>query len=266
MSKKSSLRPRGIWLFSIVLLITIVMAINYWMLVNNTHRGTFGDMFGVANTLFSGLAFLGVIYAILLQREELRLQRKELKSTRKELRGQKEEQIAQNKMIRIQTFENTFFKLLEQQNNITSSLIVTHPSEKQGRGCFEIFHGALLTVFNTLNHEQPELSAHDKIRQAFSTFYIPREPLLGHYYRSLFYLIRFIHESDVEDKRLYTNLVRAQLSAYELALLFYDCLSDSGENHFKHLVEEYSLLKGVTDRFLFDAGAHKALYEDSAFT
>lgn len=48
-------------------------------------RGQFGDMFGAVNTLFSGLAFAGVVYAILLQREDLALQREELALTRKEL-------------------------------------------------------------------------------------------------------------------------------------------------------------------------------------
>ena len=48
-------------------------------------RGTFGDMFGAINALFSGLAFVGVVYAILLQRKELQLQRLELEETRKEL-------------------------------------------------------------------------------------------------------------------------------------------------------------------------------------
>lgn len=48
-------------------------------------RGTFGDMFGAVNALFSGLAFAGVIYAIYLQRKELELQREELRSTRLEL-------------------------------------------------------------------------------------------------------------------------------------------------------------------------------------
>ena len=40
--------------------------------------GEFGDMFGAVNALFSGLAFAGVILAILLQRQELKLQREEL--------------------------------------------------------------------------------------------------------------------------------------------------------------------------------------------
>ncbi len=48
-------------------------------------RGSFGDMFGSINALFSGLALAGVIYAILLQRKELSLQREELELTRKEL-------------------------------------------------------------------------------------------------------------------------------------------------------------------------------------
>lgn len=51
-----------------------------------------GDAFGGLNTLFSGLAFIGVIYAILLQQEELGLQRQELEETRKELKKAAEAQ------------------------------------------------------------------------------------------------------------------------------------------------------------------------------
>lgn len=52
---------------------------------NIENSGQFGDTFGGVNAIFSGLAFFGIIYTILLQREELGLQRKELKLTRKEL-------------------------------------------------------------------------------------------------------------------------------------------------------------------------------------
>lgn len=48
-------------------------------------RGQFGDMFGGINAFFTGLAFAGVIYTILLQRRELELQRDELRMTRDEL-------------------------------------------------------------------------------------------------------------------------------------------------------------------------------------
>jgi len=46
--------------------------------------GVFGDSFGILTSLFSGLAFSGMIITILLQREELQLQRKELTENRKE--------------------------------------------------------------------------------------------------------------------------------------------------------------------------------------
>lgn len=49
-------------------------------------RSSFGSMFGAVGTIFSGLAFAGVIYAILLQRRDLELQRKELEMTREELK------------------------------------------------------------------------------------------------------------------------------------------------------------------------------------
>ena len=61
--------------------------------------GQFGDMFGGLNTFFSGLAFLGVIYAILLQREELGLQRKELELTREELKRTAEAQEKSEKAL-----------------------------------------------------------------------------------------------------------------------------------------------------------------------
>lgn len=68
----------------------LVLCVGSYFLVQRlfpdwTIRGQFGDSFGAVNALFSGLAFLGVIYAVLLQRKELQLQREELELTRAEL-------------------------------------------------------------------------------------------------------------------------------------------------------------------------------------
>lgn len=65
-------------------------------------RGTFGDMFGAVNALFSGLALAGVVYAILLQRRELALQRQELELTRHELERSAEAQEASATILREQ--------------------------------------------------------------------------------------------------------------------------------------------------------------------
>jgi hypothetical protein len=80
----------GYWklvgLFSLIFLIWLA---SYYIIkahIPVSLRGTFGDTFGAINSLFSGLAFAGIIYTILLQRDELHLQREELKSTREELK------------------------------------------------------------------------------------------------------------------------------------------------------------------------------------
>ncbi|MCH9660098.1 MAG: hypothetical protein K0U54_04215 [Bacteroidetes bacterium] len=59
-------------------------------------RGTFGDLFGAVNALFSGLAFAALIYTIVLQRDEIKQNREEIVLNRKELaKGSKLQQKAQ---------------------------------------------------------------------------------------------------------------------------------------------------------------------------
>lgn len=61
--------------------------------------GTFGDSFGVVNSLFSALAFAGVIVTMILQTEELKLQRRELDETQEELRRSAQAQEASERMF-----------------------------------------------------------------------------------------------------------------------------------------------------------------------
>ena len=81
----------------------ISWALITWKLGNPGQPGAFGDMFGAVNALFSGLAFAGVIVAILMQREELSLQRKVLVETRRELARSAEAQEEQVKVMRRQS-------------------------------------------------------------------------------------------------------------------------------------------------------------------
>ncbi len=85
-----------IWSFSYLLILFLIPL--------ETNRGTFGDSFGAINSLFSGLAFAGIIYTIFLQRKELSLQRLELMETRKELKrsadAQEKSEIALTEQIK----------------------------------------------------------------------------------------------------------------------------------------------------------------------
>jgi hypothetical protein len=59
-----------------------------------TLRGPFGDMFGAVNSLFTGLGFIGLIWTIFQQQEQVAMQRDELRLQREELKAQRDEMAA----------------------------------------------------------------------------------------------------------------------------------------------------------------------------
>jgi len=97
-------------LYVLLIVIFIIWLISAFLIQCNFNdwnsRGTFGDSFGAVNSLFSGLALAGIIFTIYLQKKELGLQREELRETRNEF-------ITQNKTLRLQLFDNTFFNMLK---------------------------------------------------------------------------------------------------------------------------------------------------------
>jgi len=239
----------------------------WYSLGDDPKRGTFGDMFGAVNALFSGLAFIGVIFAILLQSKELKLQRKELKFTRKELKGQKLQLEAQNKTFEKQNFENTFFELLRLHNEITNSIdlvdkigIIT-----KGRDCFKVFYNRLKKTWGRNIAPYQGNDEAERINNTYLGFYNEYQSEIGHYFRSLYNIVKFVDNSEIENKRLYTNLIRAQLSSYELTLLFYNTLSDMGREKFMPLIVKYSLLKTLPQNELLNPPDHIVLYDSNAF-
>ncbi len=65
-------------------------------------RGQIGDMVGIINSMFSGLAFVGLLGTIVLQQRELGLQRQDLKLTRDEVRRSAEAQERSEEALRLQ--------------------------------------------------------------------------------------------------------------------------------------------------------------------
>ena len=95
---------------TIPVLLLILLVIGFWILTPivtckfaesaETNIGIVGDQFGSINALFSGLAFVGVIWAITLQRNELKLQREAIDLQRKELKQNTAELQNQAKALR----------------------------------------------------------------------------------------------------------------------------------------------------------------------
>jgi len=229
-------------------------------------RGQFGDMFGAVNALFSGLAFAGLIITITQQNRALQLQQDEI--------------IENGNIIKRQIFDNTFFSMLSMHNDLVNSIDLRDSRTKiltvEGKDCFEVFFTRLEKEINSYiskSVEATQIVKEDIVKgmeigkyiELYEAFYKKNQKNLGHYYRNLYSLVSMVDNSALDDdsKYQYVKIVRAQLSMYELMLLFYNCLS-IGKDKFKPLVEKYALLKHINKGGLFKSN-HIELYPATAY-
>ncbi len=249
--------------------------------------GLFGDSFGAIHALFSALALAGVILAIFLQSRELELQRADLKFTREEIRGQKgqfegqkiqfENQKLQfelqNETLIQQRFENTFFHLLTLHHELVGS-IADRKTEKgeiveiSGRAVFASAYIPLKDRFRGLQAESPNSKAAldadiDLIRKQFSWFH----KRFGPYFGNFFSIIEFVDHNKIgylEVKQFYVNLLKAQLSDYELVFIFYYAVTTGEKQRQADLAEKYHLFGNLSHKDLLDPG-HTHYFKISAF-
>ena len=282
-----------LWIWIVVAIIGVLAAwgLSWWLINKNidcsTERGTFGDMFGAVNALFSGLAFAGLIVTLLYQKEELKLQREELRETRNELNAQKLEFQEQNKTMKRQRFENTFFNMLSLQQEIIANLSYEYyaspnirphniPEEifykgapkgqLHGRETFEGIYKHAIIEYNGARHADGIIKI---LKQNGYIAYpvISVTTRFDHYFRHLYHIYKFVDTSDlIEDSKRYEYacIIRSQLSDYELVMMFYNCLTANGRDKFKPLIEKYAvfnnlrleLLAKVNDKEEYAQGAY----------
>ena len=262
-----------------------LFGLSWWLLAstigNSEKQGQFGDQFGAVNALFSGLAFAGLIFTIILQKKELALQREELTETRAELKGQKEQLEEQNKTMKIQRFENTFFQMLNQfqeiVNNISFSYIdpFNEVHTVKGRQSFrDSFEYASLKSakpdWHSRRQNQPYIGMREIIKNLGYDGYMESvvPTYFDHYFRFLYRILKFVQTSplvtDFEEEYEYTCMLRAMLSRYELVWLYYNGLS-YGEDKLKPLIERYAMLNNLRGDLLADPKDKFGKYEASAW-
>jgi Putative phage abortive infection protein len=247
----------------VILVVLVGFGFFYWMPYNQ--RVDLGGVYEGLAALFSGLAFIGVIYALVYQRAELKLQREELRLTREEMVRQRQEMEAQNATLAHQRFETSFFQLLKFQRDSMQAMRVTseHGQEWEGSRAFQKAVNDMESSFTIpLDTTSDEELRSIAIDHAFKKACTSDRSDFGHYFRTLYHLIEFVHKGPIEDKAHYIGLVRAQLSTDELSLLFYNGLSEDGKQ-FKDFIKEYALLKNWRMPEAFQG--HKGLYPDEAY-
>ncbi|WP_165564398.1 putative phage abortive infection protein [Shewanella chilikensis] len=235
---------------AIFLIYGLALENGWWILKgkDDGQLGTFGDSWGMLTSLFSALAFGGLMITIWQQQEELGLTRKEMKD---------------------QQFENMLFKMLEVHANIVADLDLrskraNNQQTTTGRDCFTAFLRRLTGNYNYYQKKDPSKSDQELVEVAYRYFWRKNRNNLGHYFRYVYNIFKYIDNSDREDKKTYTNIVRAQLSDHEVALLYYNCLSEFGSEKFKPMAVEYELFDNMPKDLLIRV-QHEDLYPQKAF-
>ena len=223
-----------------VLIVWAATFLLYYFIDDEAKQGQFGDMFGAANALFSGLAFAGLIITLIQQREELSLQRNELKQTRKEFEDQ-------NKTMKRQRFENTFFNLMSLHQNITDNL----EYKKNGftfKGDYTTITVKGREIFKEIYSKKFDYAFGIKYRggNAKALLHDGTFDVINHYLHFFEGILKFIDESDLleeNERQQYTIMLRNTLSDDERYTIFYYFVAHGGWH--KDKAEKYGLFYGI---------------------
>jgi hypothetical protein len=243
-------------------------------LLGDFMAGTVASIWSLAGLFFIYVAFLGQKQQLLNQQLEIMYSQLEVKYTRLELSGQKEEMKEQNNTLRQQKFENTFFQLLSLFNSIVNSLDIrnrkTLAVTTSGRDCFVVFYKRLAGHLNSILYGDASVmkdlsgATADQTVEAYDRLYSEDKSDMSHYFRTIYHIIKFIDKSEIENKKQYISIGRAQLSSYEQILLFYNCLHENGNEKFKPLIEKYAIFKNIDTSLLVNQ-EHLKEYENGAY-
>ncbi|MHB2138318.1 putative phage abortive infection protein [Pseudomonas monsensis] len=203
----------------------------FGLIAEKMREGTFGDSFGTLNTLFSGLAFSGVLITMLFQRKDLF-----------ETRSQ----------IAHQQIESQFYSMLGLQQEVVKNFDLQERDGlevvSRGRDCFKHWAGWIPHFY-----EEAVGSHEERIADSVSSLIDKHKADLGLYFRSLYSVFRFIYGCNHVDRAQFGLVVRSLLSDHELVVLFYNSLSSRGEK-FKKYIYEFALFDNLEVDLLVDVG------------
>ncbi|CAN5607200.1 hypothetical protein BH10BAC5_BH10BAC5_22160 [soil metagenome] len=214
-------------------------SIEFLSAVGNYLSGTLG-------ILISFLALVAIVFTFLAQKTQIKIQQSELQNNRNS-----------NLII---NFENNFYHLLDFHHKLSNDLDTGIESKNISVGK----SGINLNVHNVsdlLQKIETTLISSVAIGgtsydDAYKTLTIVYGKILGNYFRNLFNILKLIYTSEfLPDRKLYSNIVRAQISDEELLLLFFNSISsislyDEKNDYksprfinFKILIEYFSFFK-----------------------
>lgn len=199
----------------------------------------FGDyMGGTLNPILAFLSFMALLYTIKIQTDELELTRNELEKSTIAQEKQSSSLSLQNKSTEIQIFENTFFQLFKQHQVLLSELIRELEGYKSGA---QVLVNEI-SVPEFISGSYEKIMIEDKEISLEDNFIEYNERIVKRYFMTLYQILKFIDKSLVDDKKLYTNIIRANLDDKVLSLLIINCTNPKFIKY-KEYLENYEFFE-----------------------
>ena len=131
---------------------------------------------------------------------------------------------------------------------------------EKGRKVFTYLFSYIRDNWNNIHLQPTELRT---IENLCENYYKNWHHHLGHYFRNVYRIIKFVDESDLseEDRQNYIKILRAQLSNHELVMLLYNSAYYSKGKNFKKYIEKYALLNNLPKELILDEEHMKAFSE-----
>jgi hypothetical protein len=238
--------------------------------------GVASAFWALAGLFLLYVSFLGQRVDLVYNRQELRDTREQIEGQRLELARQAEQMEMQGETIGRQAFQGMFFQLLRRLGEMVSTLEVSSvagevvdgeagavPHVGTGLEAFRILLQALAVSF--VEHPDDRLhegergaeDARDYLAHVYSEFFDEYGHFVGHYMETLRSTLQLIDQQGTEvdlSRRVYTDILSAQLSVPERVVLFYHCRTGVAHPQLRRLVEKYDLFEPLQPGHLLKEG------------
>lgn len=231
--------------FSWFLLLVIVICCLPWLLAKHawidfSSTGEIGDTIGGIMGPFVAIAAAGLTFIAFWVQYKANIQ--------------------QRHDIAIERFESNLFEMIHVQQEITNGLSVEDQTSGvtkliKGRDVFRYTYEELpLRIYvgngTALYRLNDALKNDDEVKMRLDL--TKGLWFLDHYYRHLYRIFKYIDDANPliiasEKKYMYSSIVRATLSPYELVMLYYNGFSHP---KFKDLIERYAILNNIRHTWL----------------
>ncbi|MBN8209850.1 hypothetical protein JI666_13925 [Bacillus sp. NTK071] len=228
----------GITFYLVALFILLSFFINEF----TDKFGNYGDYInGFAMPIIALFGVLMAYKAFVSQSEQLELQKKEALKQR---------------------IENIFFQLLNCYTNIVSNMQCEDNNIViNGKEYFKRLYNKLICMYS----EEDDLSDDKtKLLMAWRRLNEVEKGQLSHYYRNLYQIFKWVYQQreniPMEEQEELIDLIKAQLSTYEISLLYFN-IEYFGANDFKDILCHYNFFPNGGETILQQFKNHVSLFE-----